>query len=120
MPTKDGSTPRKETTMIEDKARVLLVLAQDVLDRARVCAGQATATLKLPVSLQIVLRALIEEGLKSPDSRAFLANVEDQAKAVRHIRRAAREGGRGEGMHGDERSRVQSQASIRERQRPRK
>src|SRR3990172_1735188 len=32
--------------------------------RARVLAGKATTTLKLPVSLQIVLRAFIEEGLK--------------------------------------------------------
>ena len=44
--------------MVGNKARVLLLLSQDALDRARVCAGQATATLKLPVSLQIVLRAL--------------------------------------------------------------
>ena len=72
--------------MLGDKARVLLVLPRDVLDRARVCAGQATATLKLPVSLQIVLRVLIEEGLRSPARHAFLANVEAQAKAVRHIR----------------------------------
>jgi len=46
--------------MFAKKTRVLLILSQDVLDRARVCAGRATATLKLPVSLQIVLRALIE------------------------------------------------------------
>jgi len=49
--------------MFENETRVLLVLPQDVLDRARVLAGKATTALKLPVSLQIVLRALIEEGL---------------------------------------------------------
>ena len=45
--------------MLENKTRVLLILSQDVLDRARVFSGKATSTLKLPVSLQIVLRALI-------------------------------------------------------------
>jgi len=39
--------------MFENKTRVLLILSQDVLDRARVLAGKATAALKLPVSLQI-------------------------------------------------------------------
>jgi hypothetical protein len=46
--------------------------------------------LKLPISLQIVLRALIEEGLKHDDDRNLLANVEGQAQAVRRIRRLAR------------------------------
>jgi hypothetical protein len=72
--------------MFENKTRVLLVLSQDVLDRARVLAGRATITLKLPVSLQIVLRALIEEGLKRDGDRHLRINVEGQAKAVRHIR----------------------------------
>jgi hypothetical protein len=76
------------------KARVLLVLSQDVLDRARVFAGRATATLKLPVSLQIVLRALIDEGLKRRDDPTLVANIESQAKAVRHLRSVARQGGR--------------------------
>jgi len=80
--------------MLADKTRVLLVLSQDVLDRARVFAGKATATLKLPVSLQIVLRALIGEGLKRSGDPALLANIEGQAKAVRHSRSAARQGGR--------------------------
>jgi len=80
--------------MFANKTRVLLVLSQDVLDRARVFAGKATATLKLPVSLQIVLRALIGEGLKRSGDPALLANIEGQAKAVRHIRSAARQGGR--------------------------
>ncbi len=70
------------------KARVLLVLPSDVLDRARVLAGRATTELRLPVSMQIVLRALIEEGLKRSDSPALQANFERQATAVRNIRRA--------------------------------
>jgi len=79
------------------KARVLLVLSQDVLDRARVFAGKATVSLKLPVSLQIVLRALIGEGLKRRDDPALLANIEGQAKAVRHLRSVARHAERPEG-----------------------
>ncbi len=63
--------------MLENKARVLLILSQDVLDRARVMAGKATTGLKLPVSLQIVLRALIGEGLRRADQTALLANIED-------------------------------------------
>ncbi len=76
--------------MFERESRVLLVLSQDVLDRARVMAGKATTTLKLPVSVQIVLRALIEEGLKRDGNRSVLANVEQQAQAVRRIRSLAR------------------------------
>jgi hypothetical protein len=83
--------------MFENKTRVLLVLPQEVLDRARVLAGKATTALKLPVSLQIVLRALIEEGLKRDGDRTLLANVEAQAQAVRRIRRLARKGGGAEG-----------------------
>jgi hypothetical protein len=79
--------------MFTKKTRVLLILSQDILDRARVCAGRATATLKLPVSLQIVLRALIEEGLKRDNDPVFLANVEGQAKAVRLMRSVARRDG---------------------------
>jgi hypothetical protein len=80
--------------MFAKKTRVLLILSQVILDRARVCAGRATATLKLPVSLQIVLRALIEEGLKRDNDPVFLANVEGQAKAVRQMRSVAgRDGG---------------------------
>ena len=79
--------------MFEQETRVLLTLPQDVLDRARVVAGKATTVLKLPVSLQIVFRALIEEGLKRDGDRTLLANVEAQAHAVRRIRRLARRGG---------------------------
>jgi len=90
--------------MFPNKARVLLVLPQDVLDRARVMAGKATTTLKLPVSVQIVLRALIEEGLKRDGDRSLLANVEGQAQAVRRIRSLASQGGGVKGKRGDLRS----------------
>jgi len=72
--------------MFENKARVLLVVPQAVLDRARVFAGEATSRLKRPVSLQMVLRALIDEGLKRAGDRAVLANIEGQVQVVRQIR----------------------------------
>src|SRR5437667_11207677 len=82
-----------EVAMFANKTRVLLVLPEDVLGQARVLAGRATAALKLPVSLQIVLRALIEEGLKRDGDRDLLANIESQAQTVHRIRRrAARRG----------------------------
>jgi hypothetical protein len=56
--------------MFENRPRVLLILPQEAMDRARAYAGKATMALKLPVSLQIVLRALIEEGLKREDNPA--------------------------------------------------
>ncbi len=84
--------------IFEQKASVLLILSQDVLDRARVLAGKATTALKLPVSLQIVLRALIEEGLKRDDHPSLRANVEGQAKAVRHKRSVARREGAAGGL----------------------
>jgi hypothetical protein len=87
--------------MIENRTRVLLVLPQDILDRARVLAGKATTTLKLPVSLQIVLRALIAEGLKHDGDRNLLANVEKQARAVRRMRSLA---GREEGSEEERRN----------------
>jgi hypothetical protein len=90
--------------MFQDKTRVLLILSRDALDRARVLAGRATTSLKLPVSLQIVLRALIEEGLKRDGDRTLLANVEGQAHAVRRIRSLAGRGGGAEGEHGNLRS----------------
>jgi hypothetical protein len=75
--------------MFEDKTRVLLVVPQQILDQARVFAGSATTRLKRPVSLQMVLRALIDEGLKRNGDRAVLANVEAQVQAVRRIRSRA-------------------------------
>jgi hypothetical protein len=85
--------------MLENRTRVLLILSRDILDRARVVAGKATIAFKLPVSLQIVLRALIEEGLKRDGHASFLANVESQARAVRETRSMARGRriGRGQG-----------------------
>src|SRR5437879_2863611 len=80
---------RQGVVMLTNKTKVLLILTQDVLDRARVMAGKATTALKLPVSLQIVLRALIEVGLKRDNHPALRANVEGQAKAVRHLRSVA-------------------------------
>jgi hypothetical protein len=46
--------------------------------------------MKLPVSSQIVFRALIEEGLKRPTNPDLLANVSRQAQTVRRIRSEAR------------------------------
>lgn len=80
--------------MFEHKVKVLLILPQDVADQARVLAGKTTTTLKIPVSLQIVLRALIEEGLKRDGDRGLLANIEGQAQAVRRIRSLTPLGGR--------------------------
>jgi len=78
--------------MLDNKTRLLLILSQDLLDQARVMAGKATAVLKLPVSLQIVLRALIWVGLKRDNHPALLANIEGQARAVREKRSGARRG----------------------------
>jgi hypothetical protein len=76
--------------MFENEARVLVILPQALVDRARVFAGRATTSLRLHVSLQIVLRALIEEGLKPPQNPELLVNVKRQAETVRRIRSAAR------------------------------
>ena len=76
--------------MLEDRTTVLLILSREVLDRARIVAARATIAIKLPVSLQIVLRAFVEEGLKRSGDPAVLANVESQARAVRHQRSMAR------------------------------
>lgn len=84
--------------MFSNKTRVLLVLPQDVLDQARVMAGKATTMLKLPVSVQIVLRALITEGLRREGDRTLLANIEQQAQAVRRIRSLASQGGSAAGQ----------------------
>ena len=79
--------------MRTDRTKVLLILPQNVLDQARVLAGKETTALKLPVSLQIVLRALIEVGLRRENHPALLAHVESQAQAVRHQRSVARRAG---------------------------
>jgi len=81
--------------IVENRKRLLLIISQDVLDQARVIAGKATTVLKLPVSLQIVLRALIWEGLKRESHPALLANIESQARAVREKRSGARRAGEG-------------------------
>jgi hypothetical protein len=98
----------------EDRTSVLLILSRGVLDRARVVAAKSTITLKLPVSLQIVLRALIEEGLKRSSDPAFVANVENQARAVRAQRSMAR-GRRGvvDGRPEDRRSQSDRQPARR-------
>jgi hypothetical protein len=77
--------------MFVNETRVLITLPRDLVDRARGLAGRTTIWLKLPVSLQIVLRALIEEGLKRPTEPALMANVERQAATVRRIRSEARQ-----------------------------
>jgi hypothetical protein len=88
-----------EMSMFEDMTNVLLVVPREVLDRARVFAGAATTRFKRPVSLQMVLRALIDEGLKRDGDRAVLANVEDQVQAVLRIRRGV--GRAGSARRGD-------------------
>jgi hypothetical protein len=76
--------------MFESETRVLIILPRDQVDRARGLAGRATMSMKLPVSLQIALRALIEEGLKRPTKPELLANVGRQAVTIRRIRSEAR------------------------------
>lgn len=76
--------------MFESETRVLIILPRELVDRARGLAGRATTSMKLPVSLQIVIRALIEEGLKRPTNPDLLANVGRQAETVRRIRSGAR------------------------------
>ena len=77
--------------MFPSETRVLVILPRDLVDRARALAGRATAAMRLPVSLQIVLRALIEEGLRRPTDPGLLTNVSRQAETVRRIRREARQ-----------------------------
>jgi hypothetical protein len=76
--------------MFESEARVLVILPRDLVDRARALAGRATTSMRLPVSLQIVFRALVEEGLRRPTDPALLANVSRQAQTIRRIRSEAR------------------------------
>jgi predicted lipid-binding transport protein (Tim44 family) len=81
--------------MFEDKTKVLLMVPHGLLDRARGFAGEATSKLKRPVSLQMVLRALIDEGWNRNGDGAVLVNIEGQVQAVRRIRsRAGRESGK--------------------------
>ena len=76
--------------MFDEEARILVILPRRLADRARGLAGRATVALKRPVSLQIVLRALVEEGLKHTTDPALVANIRRQADTVRRIRRTAR------------------------------
>ena len=76
--------------MFPSETRVLVILPRELVDRARVLAGRATTSMKMPVSLQIILRALIEEGLRRPSDPGLLANVSRQAETVRRIRQGAR------------------------------
>ena len=80
--------------MFADKTKVLLVVPQGILDRARGFAGEVMSKLKRPVSLQMVLRALIDEGLKRDGDGAVLVNVEGQVREVRRIRRRREGSGR--------------------------
>jgi hypothetical protein len=79
--------------MFVNETRILVILPRELVDRARRLAGQATIAMKLPVSLQIVVRALLEESLKRPGDPAVLANVKRQAEIVRRIRRESRRRG---------------------------
>ena len=76
--------------MFQSETRVLVILPRNLGDRARALAGRETTSTRLPVSLQIVLRALIGEGLRRPTDPRLLANVHRQAETVRRIRREAR------------------------------
>ena len=76
--------------MFADETRVLIILPTALVHRARGLAGRATMSMKLPVSLQIVVRALIEQGLKRPTDEGLLANIARQAETVRRIRSEAR------------------------------
>jgi hypothetical protein len=79
--------------MFVDETRVLIILSRRVVDRARGLAGQATVSMRMPVSLQIVLRALIDEGLKRPKDSTLWENISRQADMVRQIRSATRRRG---------------------------
>ena len=76
--------------MFPTETRVLVIVPRDLVDRARALAGRATMSMRLHVSLQIILRALIEEGLRRPTDPGLLSNVRRQAEKVRRIRREAR------------------------------
>ena len=73
-------TRQTDGAIFDGRTRTLLILPEGILDDVRVLAGKATTTLKLSVSVQIVLRALVEEGLKRDGDRSLLANIESQAQ----------------------------------------
>ena len=98
--------------MFEDKARLLLILSRDALDRARVLAGKATTALKLPVSLQIVLRALIGVGLKRENHPALLASITSQARALREKRTETRRADVSEALPGRRRKSGRNLRSV--------
>jgi hypothetical protein len=99
--------------MFENETRVLMILPRDLVDRARGLAGRATTSMKLPVSLQIVFRALIEEGLKRPGDEALLANIGRQAETVRRIRSEARRHPAAQGAPGSRPARPRPSAGSR-------
>ena len=94
--------------MFDSETRVLVILPRDLVDRVRVLAGRATTSLRLTVSLQIVFRALIEEGLRRPSDPALLANITRQAQTVRRIRQEARRQATAAARSGAARSRRRS------------
>jgi hypothetical protein len=94
--------------MFQSETRVLVILPRDLVDRARGLAGRATASMRLSVSLQIVFRALIQEGLRRPTDPGLLANVSRQAETVRRIRREARRRPAGAGLSAAGRARRRS------------
>jgi len=105
-------------SMFEDKTRVLLVIPRELLDRARVFAGSSTTKFKRPVSLQMVLRAFIDEGLKRDGDRAVLANVEDQIHAILRIRSAAAMGRAGNTRKNERERRDATARRVRSRTSP--
>jgi hypothetical protein len=90
---RDGRAGGRATAPVDDRTRVLLIVSRPVLDQARMLAGTATATLRIPVSLQIVLRVLIEEGLRREHGAAVLAGLDREAQAVRRRRGQGRRPG---------------------------
>ena len=96
--------------MFEDETRVLMILPRELMDRARALAGRTTMSMKMPVSLQIVFRALIEEGLKRPGETGLLTNIGRQAEMVRRNRVEGRRRAAGRGRRDGRLSRARSPA----------
>src|SRR6184192_3739839 len=87
---------RQEVVMFTSKTKVLLILTQDVLDRARVLAGKATTALKLPVSLQLAeanirltTRLQQAEGAAYRDREPYSRSRADDASKDAEIGRAS-------------------------------